>query len=320
MNKFNQEDAPLISHIAFCRMSSFVGVGTVSLFSVLSCQSANAVTVPTTIWGNEFGSSVQEFSLSDGSLLKSYDPNSVFGTNGYWNGRGVVQVGNTLYLTNAYSNNVYEMDATTGAKIGTGVAFSITGSSGLSAIAYDGTNFWVGDYSGTNKAYLYTPTGTLLKTITISQSSGYSDGLEYFNGNLIVNRVDGCCGGTPVIYDTYDTNGNLLSNTFISNPYQSTGIAFDGTNFWTSNIYNYSLSEWDGTTGAYITTLALSGIPSGLGIEDLSVNYSQVLPPPISGVPEPSTYAMLLAGLGLIGFIGYRRKSNCSHPNMMMLA
>ncbi|MDE2388812.1 MAG: PEP-CTERM sorting domain-containing protein [Betaproteobacteria bacterium] len=25
-------------------------------------------------------------------------------------------------------------------------------------------------------------------------------------------------------------------------------------------------------------------------------------------VPEPETYAMLLAGLGLIGFVGYRRK------------
>jgi hypothetical protein len=35
-------------------------------------------------------------------------------------------------------------------------------------------------------------------------------------------------------------------------------------------------------------------------------------------VPEPSTYAMMLAGLGLIGFIAYRRKSNSS--NMLMAA
>ena len=32
----------------------------------------------------------------------------------------------------------------------------------------------------------------------------------------------------------------------------------------------------------------------------------------ISPVPEPETYAMLLAGLGLIGFITYRRKSDSS--------
>ena len=33
---------------------------------------------------------------------------------------------------------------------------------------------------------------------------------------------------------------------------------------------------------------------------------------PISAVPEPETYAMLLAGLGLIGFISYRRRSHSS--------
>ncbi len=272
---------------------------TALFFSVLHCQYANALTVPTTIWGDNYSSAVQEFSLSTGSLLKSFDPGTVFNTG--WNGRGVVQVGNTLYLTNADSNKVYTMDATTGAKIGTGVAFSITGSSGLSAIAYDGTNFWVGDYSGTNKAYLYSPTGTLLKTITISKSSGYSDGVEYFNNQLIVNRVDGCCGGTPVIYDTYDLNGTLLKNTFISNPKPSTGIAFDGTNFWTSNIYDHSLSEWNGTTGAFISTLPLLGVK--YGIEDLSVNYSQVI-----GVPEPGEWALMVSGLGLIGFIATRRK------------
>jgi hypothetical protein len=32
----------------------------------------------------------------------------------------------------------------------------------------------------------------------------------------------------------------------------------------------------------------------------------------ISPVPEPQTYAMMLAGLGLIGFIAYRRKSDAS--------
>ena len=32
----------------------------------------------------------------------------------------------------------------------------------------------------------------------------------------------------------------------------------------------------------------------------------------VSAVPEPETYAMMLAGLGLIGFIAYRRKSDSS--------
>jgi hypothetical protein len=40
---------------------------------------------------------------------------------------------------------------------------------------------------------------------------------------------------------------------------------------------------------------------------------------PLSPVPEPSTYAMLLAGLGLIGFVAYRRKDDDS-SNMLMAA
>ena len=31
--------------------------------------------------------------------------------------------------------------------------------------------------------------------------------------------------------------------------------------------------------------------------------------PPLALIPEPETYAMLLAGLGLLGFIARRRKT-----------
>lgn len=309
IHEVGQEDPPALLRITSRRLASVFVVMIVSFFSVLDCQYANAGTVPTTVWGNNYYSSVQEFSLLDGSLLKSFDPGTAFETR--WNGRGVVQVGNTLYLTSASDNNVYKMDATTGAKIGTtGIAFSIAGSSGLSAIAYDGTNFWVGDYSGTNQAYKYSPSGTLLKTITLSNCTGYCDGLEYFNGKLISNRADGYCCAIPGIYDTYDLNGTLINTALISNPLLSTGIAFDGTNFWTSNIYTSSLSKWNGATGAFISTLTLTGVATGgvaYGIEDLSVNYSQVIPPP---VPEPTTLAMTLSGLGLIGFIATRRRKN----------
>jgi len=278
-----------------------IGVALVLVAGMLFCGIASATTA-TTVWGNSAGNGLYEYDLTTGNLLHTFDPGSAFG--GSWNGRGVVQVGNTLYLTNADSNAVYKMNATTGASEGT--AFSIAGASGLSAIAYDGANFWVADYSGSNKSYLYSPTGALLKTISLTNCTGFCDGFEFFQGKLIENGFDGGFGG-PNQYDIYDTNGNLLtSNFFTSTSRASTGIAFDGTNFWTSNIFEGSLSEWNGATGAFIGDLTLQTPSFGdFLIEDLSVNYSQV----ISNVPEPPAFGTFGLGVMLIGlFAGLRRR------------
>ena len=58
----------------------------------------------------------------------------------------------------------------------------VAGSTGLSTIAFDGTNFWIGDYSGTNQAYYYTPSGTLLKTITLSGCTQFLRRTGVFQG------------------------------------------------------------------------------------------------------------------------------------------
>jgi len=41
-----------------------------------------------------------------------------------------------------------------------------------------------------------------------------------------------------------------------------------------------------------------------------AVDASQALPP--TSVPEPETYAMLLAGLGMMGFVTRRRKQKAA--------
>ena len=50
---------------------------------------------------------------------------------------------------------------------------------------------------------------------------------------------------------------------------------------------------------------ATGSSPSSIGIGIKS--YAIASPPPVSPVPEPETYAMLLAGLGLMGVIARRR-------------
>jgi hypothetical protein len=233
-----------------------------------------------------------------GAILNTYTNLS-----GY-NGRGVVTVGNIMYYTTASDNNVYKYDLSTNTNLG--VAFSVAGSTALSTMAYDGKDFWIGDYSGTNHAYLYSPTGTLLNTISLGDCSSYCDGLEYFRnssgqGRLISNRFDGGYGGQNY-YDVYDTNGNLLQADLITAVYGgSTGIAWDGSNFWTSNIFAGTVSEWNGS-GAFMQTVTLTGAPGGYSplIEDLSYNYSKTLS------PEPGSIALL--GTGLISLIGFARR------------
>jgi len=229
------------------------------------------------------------------------------------NGRGVVVVGDTMYYTTANSNAVYSYTLST--KTDNGPLFTVTGSSALSTIAYDGTNFWIGDYSGTNHAYLYSPTGTLLKTVSLSDCSDHCDGLEYFvmggNGYLISNESDEGTGN----YDLYDTNGTLITAGYLDvsgHTSGTTGIAFDGTDFFTSNINEGSFNEWS-ESGTFIKTISLTGALADFPflVEDLSADYSQVLGPPPTTTPEPSS--LVLLGSSLIALAGAARRKMLKH-------
>lgn len=248
------------------------------------------------LWGNSAGYSIviEAVDPATGAVVHQFD-------GGSGNGRGIVVVGNTVYWTRVSDNKIYKMDANTGASLG---AISTTVAS-MSTIGWDGSHFWTSDYNGSNKAYEIDTSGNVVKTITLPLATGNSDGMEFFNGKLIANR-----GDATGPYDIYDLNGNLLQSNFISPTVQPTGIAFDGTNFITSNIFNNSVSFWNGATGAFISTktigLPLPATGNGRLWEDLSVDYATR--PDTSPVPEPETYGMMLVGFGLVGFVARRRK------------
>jgi hypothetical protein len=132
-------------------------------------------------------------------------------------------------------------------------------------------------YSGTLGA-----SATLVDTITTS-SGGFSSSFTFYNST---------------IFDAWITDG---SSTYHYLPSGSGSISFGPTTVdWDSVALGSGAlpsANWDiyvsGTAGASYTGGATYNALSG----------------PVPSVPEPETYAMMLAGLGALGFVGRRRKA-----------
>ncbi|MGB2831735.1 MAG: PEP-CTERM sorting domain-containing protein [Methylotenera sp.] len=95
-------------------------------------------------------------------------------------------------------------------------------------------------------------------------------------------------GGTAIT--AFGRNGSLLGSVLNA----GTGIEFLG------------LTTTDGLAGIAGLQFSLVGAePAGFAIDNLRFGIAgQIIPE----VPEPETYAMMLAGLGLMGFVARRRK------------
>lgn len=260
--------------------------------------------VTSLVFGLVGTSSAQAINLYGNSASSGNNPISVIdSTNGQetarfigqpsGNGRGIVTVGDTIYYTVTDDSKIYKKDLATGNAIG-----SIqTSNTSMATLAWDGTNFWTADYSGTNRAFQIDINGKNIKTITLANARRNMDGLEYFNGKLIGNRAD-----AEGVYDIYDLNGNVLQASFIDTKTSSTGIAYDGTDFYVSNIFASSVGIYDGITGNFKSTLALKPKTAGNSflIEDLSFDYAARVdtgtPPTGTSVPEPFTIVGTLIG------------------------
>lgn len=253
------------------------------------------------LYGNNAGGTDYIYVLNPGTGVVSQTLSSLNGA--CTNGRGIVVVSGVIYYTCANGNSVYSY--TLASHTDNGVLFHVAAASALSTMAFDGTNFWIGDYGGINPgpAYLYSRTGTLLKTVTLADCVANCDGLEYFLQGGSIPRLISNRGDAIDPYDVYDTNGNLITASFINPTFAGTGIAYDGTNFEVSEIFNAKFAKYSGTTGTLMSETAITGFTSGFNplVEDLSADYAVVLGgPQPSTAPLPSTLILALSAIVLL--------------------
>lgn len=159
-----------------------------------------------------------------------------------------------------------------------------------------------------------TPTGILSSpsSITRSFASGSGAGNISFEiqGYLSLDGSN-CCTDTFSLYNdsdllfqgTFNLGGGGTDIVFV-NP---NGAAYTAINlgYFNGGLLNVSIPVTF-TTGNHVLTFDYSGSPQGLGDEGWGLNNITV--EGVAAVPEPETYAMLLAGLGLLGFTASRRK------------
>lgn len=293
---------------------TWLAVGVLGLLGVLLTGQVQAGSV---IWGNSASSgnvNLEAFDSTTGAVLQSFLVPNLTARND--NGRGVAVLGNTIYYTTADSGDIY-VTTTNGTHPDLGVLVH-TGFPGIANVATDGTYIYASNYqTSSGIVNKYDTSGNLVGTINVGTGFG-RDGFEVQNNaniaggatTFISNRGDAT---SP--YDVYASNGTLLISNFI-NPSangfgtQQTGIAYDGTNYFVSQIFSNELLEYSGT-GVFIGTITLGSDslhPGGSGrlLEDLSAVGNTTQNP---GAPEPASLTLLV--IGALGFGGYtlrRRK------------
>ena len=268
----------------------------VALVSVLSAVPAHADSF---FWAINQFTTIQKLNGDTGAVVSSFAAPNLAG------GRAasIAVVGNTGYYTILDDANVYKVDMTT--HLFTGIAFSTGVASLQNGITNDANgHLW---FAGGNSAPIreFDTAGTLLSSHAFpNAAAAYRDGSVVFGNFVVANR-----GDQIGPYDKYNLTGGNLALTVNQLSFITTvaggsnGIAYNGTNFYTSDEQAHKVSKWT-SAGVFVS---VANLDPGSRYENWTFASQDIIP----DAPEPSTYAMMFAGLALVGY-AVKRKSRAA--------
>jgi hypothetical protein len=161
---------------------------------------------------------------------------------------------------------------------------------GVADLSGDDTHIWANPWDGTGKVFQFVPNGNggwmVAKMFDLANARNKYDGMEVFGDFIYANRSDllfnttgpNPCGRTRnAVYDKYDANtGALVTAGFITPDFPASGIAFNGTYFFLSEICSNKIAVYD-RTGATL-----------IGEADLGTIQNACQPAPASVCVNPN--------------------------------
>ena len=282
-------------------MKHFYLKSAIAAMAVLTAASAQSARADSFFWAINQFKTIQKLNGDTGAVVDSF---AVPGGGG--GAASVAIVGGIGYYTNLGSTSIHKFDLATHAD--GGVAFTISNTAGYTnGITTDSSgHLWFADgYSGALQEY--STSGTFLGSHAFpAKASGYRDGSVVFGNKVITNR-----GDQTGPYDLYTLDGTmngaltLTTASFITTTQNgSNGIAFNGTNFYTSDEQAHEVSKWD-INGNFVS---IANLDPDSRYENWTFASQDIVP--IGGVPEPATWAMMLVGFGGLGAILRRRRTH----------